>query len=77
LSGKRGAVAPDSITIRFPTGAWEYGVSETTPAVGDTLAREGQTWVVIAVTESVDDHRVVTMALAPDVVDRDRPDLRV
>ena len=58
-------MAPDSITIRFPTGEWEYGFSETTPAVGDTLARQGKTWVVVSITESVDDHRVVTMALAP------------
>lgn len=68
-------MAPDSITIRFPTGAWEYGFAETTPAVGDTIARQGQTWVVVGVTESVDDHRVITMALAPDLMDHDKPDL--
>lgn len=58
-------MAPESITIRFPTGAWEYGFAERTPEVGDSLVRQGMTWVVVAVTESVDDHRVVTMAIAP------------
>ncbi len=64
-----------AITIRFPTGDWEYGFTETTPEVGDTLARQGKTWVVVGVTESMDDHRVVTMALAPEVMDHDKPDL--
>ena len=68
-------MAPDSITIRFPTGVWEYGFTDKTPEVGDTLVRQGETWVVVAVTEAVDDHRNVTMALAPDVMDHDKPDL--
>ncbi len=64
-----------AITIRFPTGDWEYGFTETTPEVGHTLARQGKTWVVVGVTESMDDHRVVIMALAPEVMDHDKPDL--
>jgi hypothetical protein len=58
----------ERITIRYPTGAWEYVSTERLPAFGDTLVREGQTWVVVGVTESVDDHRVVTMALAPEAL---------
>jgi hypothetical protein len=57
-------VAPDSITIRFPSGVWEYGFMDKPPEVGDTLVRQGKTWVTVGVTESVDNHREVTMALA-------------
>jgi hypothetical protein len=51
------------VTILFPSGSWEYAVTPLVLDVGDTLLREGTTWVVAAVTESVDDHRVITMAL--------------
>jgi hypothetical protein len=60
-------VASESITIRFPSGAWEYAVTERVPELGDTLVRDEKTWAVAAVAESVDDHRVITMALRPDV----------
>ena len=60
-------MASESITIRFPSGAWEYAMTERVPDVGDTLVREGETWNVALVTESVDDHRVVIMALAAEV----------
>ena len=56
-------MASETITIRFPSGAWEYAVTERVPEVGDTLVREGETWNVALVAESVDDHRVVIMAL--------------
>jgi hypothetical protein len=56
----------ESITIRFPSGAWEYGVTERVPHLGDTLVRDGTTFVVARVTESVDEHRVITMALPPE-----------
>jgi hypothetical protein len=59
-------VAPESITIRFPSGDWEYALTERVPDVGDTLVRDGETWNVALVAESVDDHRVVIMALAPE-----------
>ena len=59
-------MAPEPITIRFPSGAWEYVVTERVPDVGDTLVRDGQTWTVARVTESEDGHRVITMA-AEDV----------
>ncbi len=55
------------MTIRFPSGAWEYVVTERVPDVGDTLVREGTMWIVAGVTESVDHHRVITMALPPEV----------
>jgi hypothetical protein len=60
-------VASESITIRFPSGAWEYAVTERVPEIGDTLMRDEKTWAVAAVTESVDDHRVIIMALPPEV----------
>jgi len=59
-------VAREPITIRFPSGAWEYVVTDRVPDAGDTLVRDGKTWTVVGVTESVDGHRVVTMA--PEVV---------
>ena len=44
-------------------------MTERVPNVGDTLVREGETWTVALVADSVDDHRVVIMALPPqDVV---------
>jgi hypothetical protein len=54
-------VASESITIRFPSGAWEYVITNRVPDVGDTLLRNGETWAVALVAESVDDHRVVIM----------------
>ena len=56
----------ESITVRF-TSAWEYAVTERVPELGDTRVRDGKTWSVAAVGESVDDHRVITMALPPEV----------
>jgi hypothetical protein len=58
-------VASESITIRFPAGAWEYAVTERVPEVGDTLVRDEETWTVAEVGESADDHRVIIMALRP------------
>jgi len=59
-------VASETVTIRFPSGAWEYVVTDRVPDVGDTLVRDGKTWTVAGVTESVDGHRMITMA--PEVV---------
>jgi hypothetical protein len=59
-------VASEFITIRFPSGAWEYVTTERVPDVGDTLVRDGKTWTVAAVTEPVDGHRVVSMAVGPE-----------
>ena len=60
-------MASEPITIRFPSGKWEYVVTERVPDVGDTLIRDGKTWTVAGVTESEDGHRVITMA--PEVVE--------
>jgi hypothetical protein len=60
-------VASETLTIRFPSGAWEYVMTERVPDVGDTLVREGETWTVALVAESVDDHRVIIMAPRPEV----------
>ena len=51
-----------AITLRFPDGSWEYCATERVPEAGDTLVRADVTWIVVGVTEAVDDHRVVTMA---------------
>jgi hypothetical protein len=58
-------VASESITIRFPTGAWEYVLTHRVPDLGDTLVRQGETWAVALVAEPVDGHRVVIMTLDP------------
>jgi hypothetical protein len=58
-------VVSESLTIRFPSGAWEYVVTKRVPDVGDTLVREGETWTVALVAEPVDEHRVIIMALRP------------
>ena len=59
-------MATESLTIRFPSGAWEYVLADRVPDLGDTLVREGQTWTVAHVAESVDDHRVIIMQLRPE-----------
>jgi hypothetical protein len=47
-------VAPDSITIRFADGTWEYVVTERVPKIGESLVRQGRTWVVSRVDASPD-----------------------
>jgi len=59
-------MASEAITIRFPSGAWEYVMTDRVPDAGDTLVRDGKTWTVAGVTESEDGHRVITMA--PEVL---------
>jgi hypothetical protein len=64
LDRRRGAVVTgEAITLRFPDGSWEYCTTERVPEARDTLVRAGVTWVVVGVTETVDDHRVITLAL--------------
>jgi hypothetical protein len=58
-------VASESITLRFPSGAWEYVITDHLPDVGDTLTRDGKTWLVARVADSVDHHRVISMEAAP------------
>jgi hypothetical protein len=52
--------------MRFPSGAWEYVMTQRVPEVGDTLERDGKTWVVAGVTEAVDGHRGISMAPSPE-----------
>ena len=52
----------EAITLRFPDGSWEYCTTERVPEARDTLVRAGVMWVVVGVTETVDDHRVITLA---------------
>ena len=42
-------------------------MTDRVPEVGDTLVRDETTWTVALVAESVDDHRVVIMAVTPEV----------
>ena len=42
-------------------------MTERVPDVGDTLGRAGKTWIVTAVTEARDNHRVIVMALRPEL----------
>jgi hypothetical protein len=60
-------VISGAIIFRFSDGAWEYSVSEKVPAVGDTLHRNGETWIVVHVAESAEHNRIVSMALVPNV----------
>jgi hypothetical protein len=68
-------VTPDSITMRFPNGAWEYGFMAKAPAVGDRVVRQGMTWVVLAVEDLGNDHHDVTMGRAPVREERDQSGL--
>ena len=62
-------VTGEAITLRFPDGSWEYCTTEGVPDARDSLVRAGVTWVVVGVTEALDDHRVVTLAApAPEVL---------
>ena len=63
-------MAPDSVTMHFPNGAWEYGFMDKLPAPGDTLLRQGVTWMVTDVADLGDEHHEVTMARAPAVQQR-------
>ena len=40
------------LTVRYPTGETEYRTSATPPNVGDTLRRNGDSWIVEEVTTS-------------------------
>ena len=59
--------ASESITIRFPTGAWEIDMGVHVPAVGDMLVRQGTSWKVMEVS-GPPGPRVVTVSRSPDAV---------
>ena len=58
----------DLLTVRFPSGATEYRMSETSPEVGDVLDRNGDAWVVEAVIPSEDGTTVVALRPRPPSV---------
>ena len=51
----------DLLTVRFPSGATEFRMTDTSPEVGDVLTRNGDTWVVDAVIPSEDGTTVVAL----------------
>jgi hypothetical protein len=55
-------MTPDSITMRFPTGAWEFGFMAKAPQLGDTVVRQGVTWEIVDIVDTGDEHHDVTMA---------------
>ena len=55
----------DLLTVRFPSGAKEFRMSEAAaPKVGDVLKRNGDSWIVEEVDETTRGTQVV---LRPDV----------
>jgi hypothetical protein len=63
----------DLLTVRYPSGAREFRMSDTAPEVGDVLRRNGDNWVVEEVDEGDDGSTVVTLhpqpLLEPDTDD--------
>ena len=49
------------LTVRYPSGATEFRMSDNAPQVGDILKRNGDNWIVEEVTESEDGTSVVTL----------------
>ena len=44
----------DLLTVRFPSGAKEFRMSDKAPEVGDVLRRNGDNWLVEEVHEGDD-----------------------
>ena len=42
----------DLLTVRYPSGAKEFRMSDKAPKVGDVLKRNGDNWVVEEVLET-------------------------
>ena len=42
----------DLLTVRFPSGATEFRMSDKPPLVGDRLRRNGEDWVVQEVSQT-------------------------
>lgn len=59
------------ITIRYPSGAIEFRMSDDAPNVGDTLKRNGDNWIVEEVTKADDGTSVVTLRPQPKPVGPD------
>ena len=61
----------DLLTVRFPSGATEFRMSDEAPDVGDTLKRNGDNWIVEEVTQADDGTSVVTLRPQPKPVSTD------
>ena len=59
------------LTVRYPSGATGFRMSEDAPDVGDTLKRNGDTWIVEEVSEADDGTSVVTLRPQPKPVSTD------
>ena len=59
------------LTVRFPSGETEFRMSDEAPDVGDTLKRNGDTWIVEEVTKAADGTSVVTLRPQPKPVGTD------
>jgi len=59
------------LTVRFPSGATEFRMSDDAPAVGDILKRNGDNWIVEEVGKTDDGSTVVTLTPMPKPVEPD------
>ena len=51
------------LTVRFPSGATEFRLSDEAPAVGDLLEQDGADWVVEEVARTGDGSALVTLRI--------------
>jgi hypothetical protein len=62
------------LTVRFPSGATEFRMTDDAPEVGDVLKRDGDCWIVGDVTRADDGSAVVTLSrIEPGESDVDGP----
>ena len=55
----------DLLTLRYPSGAKEFRMSEKAPEKGDVLRRNGDNWVVEKVHDDEDGNTLVTLRPQP------------
>jgi hypothetical protein len=48
----------DLLTVRYPTGAKEFRMSDKAPRVGDVLKRNGDNWIVEEIVETEEGSQV-------------------
>lgn len=51
----------DLLTVRYPSGETEFRMRDKEPRVGDVLTRNGDNWIVEAVTEAENGSTLVTL----------------
>ena len=64
----------DLLTVRYPSGDFEFRMSEKAPEVGDVLHRNGDDWIVEEVSASEDGTAVITVRPGPKPVEPDDTD---